>query len=164
MVPENKAQVVYGRAFRSQRGVIGYRVFTKMGKSTLPIVETSILMDIAPQKLELDHRDLKVMAGGQDRLASVRVTVTVGIPDEPDPLVVAAEHILRASHGDVARISRNFIEAHLRGVLRTLDFERATSDLVGTARQVQQMAAQDLMNIGLKVEDLTIHELSLRGG
>jgi len=130
----------------------------------MPIIESYEMMDIGPQNIELDHRDVKVTAGGVDRKASVRVTVTIRISDDESSLNVAAEHLLHVSHGDLRGIARNFIEARLRSVLRTTDFGQANSDLIGTARSVQSIAAQDLMRIGITVENLTIHELNLRGG
>jgi flotillin len=163
-IPENKAMVIYGRTLRTGSTLAGYQVITKGGRSPLPIIENVEYMDIGPQNLELDHRDVKVIDGGVDKKASVRVTATVRISSDEDALMVAAEHLLHVSSGDVGRISRNFIEAYLRSVLRTMEIGQAKSDLIGTARKVQQMAAGVLMNIGVEVEKLTILELNLRGG
>ena len=61
-------------------------------------------------------------------------------------------------------MAKNFIEARVRTDLRTTDFKEASSDLTRTALKVQSMVQQDLMNVGVMVENLTIHELRLRGG
>lgn len=161
-VPENKAMVIYGRRGKPGHGM-GYTVITRGGRSAIPMIETYEMMDIGPQTVELDHRDVKVTDGGVDRKASVRVSATVRITDDEEGLLVAAEHLLHVNYRDVGRMARNFIEAWLRTVLRTTDIGEASHDLMRTALKVQQFVQHDLMNIGVQVEDLTIHELKLRG-
>lgn len=163
IVPKNKAMVIYGRRSMSGHGM-GYTVITRGGRSAIPVIETYEMMDIGPQTVELDHRDVKVTDGGVDRKASVRVSATVRITDDEAGLLVAAEHLLHLNYRDVGRMARNFIEARLRTVLRTTDIKEASYDLVGTALKVQMIVAQDMMAVGVIVEDLTIHELRLRGG
>lgn len=162
-VPENKAMVIYGRKMAPGRGV-GFIIVTKDSKSAIPIIETYEMMDIGSQNVELDHRDVKVTDGGVDRKASVRVSATVRITDDKHGLMVAAEHLLHVNYRDIGRMARNFIEARVRTALRTTDFKEASADLTGTALKVQSMVRQEMMNVGIEVENLTIHELRLRGG
>lgn len=72
-------------------------VITKGGRSPIPIIETYEMMDIGPQNVELDHRDVKVIDGGVDRKASVRVSATVRITDDEHGLKVAAENLLHVN-------------------------------------------------------------------
>ena len=161
-VPENKVMVIYGRKMAPGSGV-GFIIITKGGRSPIPIIETYEMMDIGPQNVELDHRDVKVTDGGVDRKASVRVSATVRITDDMSGLKVAAEHLLHVNYRAIGRMAKNFIEARVRTDLRTTDFKEASSDLTRTALKVQSMVQQDLMNVGVMVENLTIHELRLRG-
>ena len=161
-VPENKAMVIYGR--KSAPGMkMGYIVLTRGGRSPLPIVESVEMMDIGPQKIELDHRDVKVVDGGVDRIAQVMARAVIRVPEDPDVLKVAVEHLLHVSYRDVGRMAGNIFEAHMRGVLRTTPWEEA-KDPMTTAIRVREMMELDLLNIGVAVEELTIQELKLRGG
>jgi uncharacterized membrane protein YqiK len=160
-VPENKAMVIYGR--RTRTGGPGYQVLAKGGRSPMPIIEKVEMMDIGPQKIELDHRDVKILDGVVDMKASLRATATVRVLDDEEGLKVAAKHLLHVSSSDVGRMARNFTEAHLRTTLRSMDIRDATLDLGRTALTVQGKIQRDMHNIGVTVENLTIHELKLRG-
>ena len=162
-VPENKVMVIYGRKM-TPGSRVGFIIITKGGRSPLPIIETYEMLDTGPQNVELDHRDVKVTDGGVDRKASVRVSATVRITDDEYGLKVAAEHLLHVNYRDIGRMAKNFIEARVRTALRTTDFKEASSDLTRTALKVQSMVRQEMKNVGIEVEDLTIHELRLRGG
>jgi uncharacterized membrane protein YqiK len=163
VVPEGKAMVLYGR--KMAPGVmVGYRVITEGGRSPIPIIEAYEMMDLGPQKVEIDLRDIVVTSDGVDGKAGVRLTATVRIPKKERYLNVAAENLLHVNFSDVRRWAKQFIEAHLRGYLRMTPFERATSDPLGTAAAIQSMVERDLTNIGVSVEGLTIHEMKPRDG
>jgi uncharacterized membrane protein YqiK len=130
----------------------------------MPIYETSEMMDIGPQKVELDHRDVKMLSDGVDRKASIMATATVKFLMDEEGLQDAAEHLLHVNHSDVGRIAKNFIEARLRSTLRTMEIKVATSDLTKTALHVQERVSDDMLDIGVVVENLTIHKLNPRGG
>lgn len=162
-VPEGKALVLYGRKMRPGSGSLGFIVMAKGGRSPMPIVETAELMDVGPQKVELDHNDVRVVQGGVDRRARARLSATVRVPDDEQMLALAAEHLLHVNFSDVQRWARTFIEAHLRGLLRDRDIDSVSADMAGFARDLQDLVNMDLMAIGVAVEDLTIPELKLRG-
>ena len=52
----------------------------------------------------------------------------------------------------------------IRTALRSTNFEEAESDLLKTAQDIQAKIQKDTLLFGVKVENLTIHELDLRGG
>jgi hypothetical protein len=120
-------------------------------------------MDIRPQKIELDHRDVKVMSNGIDRKAVLNVSATVKFLDDEEGLMVATEHLLHVGHSDVGRMAKMFTEARIRSFLRDKEIREATFDLMRTAIHIQAMIQKDLNAIGLTVENLKIDELKLRG-
>ncbi len=160
-VPENKAMVIYGR--RTRMGEPGYRVFTEGGRSPMPIIESAEMMDIGPQTIEMDLRDVKVVADGVDRMAHVEARAVVRISDHPEAIMVAAEHLLHVNQSDVGRMARNLFEAHLRGVLMSNPFEEA-KDKIRTGIMVKDLMGKDLMRIGVAVDELVVHQLKLRDG
>jgi uncharacterized membrane protein YqiK len=163
VVPPDSALVIYGRVM-DPRSRVGYRVLTSGGKFIVPIVESYERLDLSTQKIELDFRDVKVIHEGVDKLAQVRARAEVGIGDSPDVLKVAAEHLLHVSQADIARISKEVFESALRAHLRKTPFEETSFDLTKTSVAVASKLKHDLLNIGIRIDDLLILELKLRGG
>jgi len=161
-VPENKVMVIYGRKM-APGSRVGFVVITKGGRSPIPIIETYEMMDIGPQNVELDHRDIKVLAEGVDRKASMRATATVLVLDDEAGLHTAVQHLLHINHSDIGMMARRFIEARFRTTLRNMDIKEATSDLMKTANDIQARIQKDMFAIGVTVGNLTLHELKLRG-
>lgn len=161
-VPPDSAFVIYGRTMRP--GVkVGYMVIKEGGKFIFPIIEAYERLDLTPQKIELDFRDVKVVEGGVDKVARARAHAVVRISDHPEDLMTAAKHLLHVNYRDMGRMARNLFEAHLRGVLRTTPFEDA-KDPMRTAVMVKNLMGKDLISVGVAVDELVIHELKLRGG
>ena len=162
-IPEGKALVVYGRATRTGSGHKGYRVFTKGAGGGPPIITKSELMDIGPQKIELNLWDVQVLSQGSDRKANLTLTANVRFPEDEEGLNVAVENLLHVGHSDVGRMAKNFTEARARAILRRMDIQDATRDLMATAQEIQARVQRDMNAIGVTVKDLTIRELKLRG-
>ncbi len=161
-VPPDSAFVIYGRAMRPGSKV-GFKVITSGGKFILPIIEAYERMDLQPQKIELDLRDVKVVDGGIDRIARVGAHAVVRLSDQQEDLMTAAQHLLHVNYREVGRMARNVFEAHLRSVLRSNPFEEA-KDPIRTGIMVKNLVGKDLITIGVAVDELVIHELKLRGG
>lgn len=161
-VPDGKALVQYGR--KTRPGGPGFRVVTKGGASAMPIIDSIEFMDIGPQNIELDHRDVKMMSEGVDRKASLRATAIVSFLPDENGINLAVQHLLHVGHSDVGRMAERFTEAHARSYLRNMDINEATADLMKTAVDVQKKVQKDMNAIGVTVDNLTIHELKLRGG
>ncbi|NIP36130.1 MAG: hypothetical protein GWN18_14370 [Thermoplasmata archaeon] len=128
----------------------------------MPIIENAEMMDIGPQKVEVDLRDAKVVAGGSDKMARVSAHAVVRISDHPNDIIVAVEHLLHVNHSDVGRMARNLLEAHIRSVLRSNPFEEA-KDKIRTGIMVKNLMGMDLIKLGVTVDELVINELKLRG-
>ena len=161
-VPPDSAFVIYGRAMRPGTKV-GFKVITSGGKFILPIIEAYERLDLQPQKIELDFRDVKVVDGGVDRIAKVSAHAVVRLSDEQEDLTMAAQHLLHVNYRDVGRMARNLFEAHLRSVLRSNPFEEA-KDRIRAGIMVKNLLGMDLIKLGVAVDELVIHEIKLRGG
>jgi len=162
-VPENKAMVIYGWQTRPGSEHKGYKIITKDGGSGPPIITLSEMMDIGPQNIELDQRDVKILSDGVDRKASMRATAIVRFLKDEVGLHAAVEHLLHVNHSDVGKMARTFTEAKIRLKLRKMEIQEATSDLMKTAQNIQEKVRMDLRSIGVTVDNLKIHELKLRG-
>jgi uncharacterized membrane protein YqiK len=73
--------------------------------------------------------------------------------------MVAAEHLLDKTDEEIDRIATNVIEGTVRGFFNDMGVEVVEQDLKEFQKGIDAMASIDLMNIGIEVIDLVIHEV-----
>lgn len=73
--------------------------------------------------------------------------------------MVAAEHLLDKTDEEIDRIATNVIEGTVRGFFNDMGVEVVEQDLKEFQKGIGAMASIDLMNIGIEVIDLVIHEV-----
>jgi uncharacterized membrane protein YqiK len=161
-VPEGMAMVVYGRQMRPGHAR-GYMILKKGGKFIIPIVESYEYLHTNPHDLRFDLSNVRTYANGEERKVHVKANAIVRIDTEDKMLNVAAEHLMHKMDGEIEAIARNTIEAEMRTLLRGVAFKELDADRDRTAKRLEKVCAQILMNVGLVVEHLTIHEMVLRG-
>ena len=146
-----------GRQHRTADGrEVGYRLVSGRGFRR-PIVETVERMDIS--------------------LISVPMTVTGAYSEGGIPLTVhaianvkissnrkvvgnAIERFLGRGKQEVARVAKETMEGHLRGVLATLTPEEVNEDRLKFANMLSAEAGDDLEKLGLQIDTLKIQHVS----
>jgi flotillin len=86
----------------------------------------------------------------------LEVAATIKIASDPMSLDTAAEQLLDKSDEEINKIAYDVIEAHIRGICRTMKFEDIDTDRDLAAERIQLMAAKDLHNIGLEIRSIVI--------
>ncbi|MCG3152410.1 MAG: hypothetical protein GEEBNDBF_01707 [bacterium] len=74
-------------------------------------------------------------------------------------IATAAEQFLSKTRPEIQRIALQTVEGHLRAILGKLTVEEVYSDRDKFASQVQETAAADLGNMGMKVVSFTIRDI-----
>jgi len=161
-VPPDKAMVVYGRKMHPGMK-IGYQVISGGGKFILPIIESRAYMDMGAMGIELDMDDLETTHKGTPAKARCCVTAVVKVSSRKDALYVAAENLLDKSTDELIALSEIVLEGTTRAIFRHNEFEDLDKEYNYWATLIHKNAEGDLLNIGLEILCLHVHELELKG-
>ena len=157
-VPPNKAMVVFGRrTMRADRK--GYRVLTGGGKFIVPIVEEVkyLPLDVRNLKFKLDN--VKTDPKTESARLKLEATAIIKIGSDPMSLNTAAEMLLDKKDEEINKMAYDVIEAHIKGICKTLKFEQIDTDRDLMAERIQNIIAMDLRNIGLEVRSMVINDV-----
>ncbi len=154
----NEILIFSGRKHKTADGrTVGYRVVFGGRGMRVPVVETVHQMDVS--------------------LISVPMAVTGAYSDGGIPLTVhaianfkvstdrryignAIERFLGMGRNEIARVVKETLEGHLRGVCATLTPEEINQDRLKFARQLEQSAGPDLEKLGLELDVLKIQHIA----
>jgi flotillin len=91
---------------------------------------------------------------------SVHAVANVKISSEPNVIANAIERLLPLGRADIARIAKETLEGHVRGVLATMTPEEVNEDRLKFANRLTDEAEQDLQKLGLHLDTLKIQHVS----
>jgi hypothetical protein len=83
----------------------------------------------------------------------------VKISGDKRVLNTAAEHLLHKTDAAINEIAMKTLEGHVRGVCATLTIEEINSDRDTISARIQNMAGNDLMNMGIAIRSFVIRDL-----
>lgn len=143
----NEALVVYGLR---KKCVVGGGVFV------IPGFETCHSLSLEIMTLDVTTPEVYTAEGVPvivDGVAQVKV-------DGSDEAIrTAAEQFLGKSTTETMSIALQTVEGHLRAILGTMTVEDIYKNRDAFAQQVQEVAASDLANMGLRIVSFTIRDI-----
>ncbi|MCK5024784.1 MAG: hypothetical protein KAR56_04120 [Thermoplasmata archaeon] len=157
-VPPDKAMVVYGRKMSSKRKR-GYQVISGGGKFIYPIVESYEFLPLDVRTLDVHVRDIVTDVVSSGAKVNVKCVTQVKISSDTASLHTAAEHLLHKSDHEINEIAMKTLEGHVRGVCATMTIEEINSDRDKISLKIQNMAAKDLMNMGIEIRSFVVKDL-----
>jgi uncharacterized membrane protein YqiK len=157
-VPPNMAMVVYGRRTRDP-GMVGYQVITGGGKFIVPIIESYDLMPIDVRTWTIKWSDVVYDKTGEKGRSTLKATFLYKISSDESALKVAAEHLLGKTSEEIDEVARGTIEGTVRSLFADSTFSDLDQKWESTATKIQAYISQELMNVGLEVRSVTIHNL-----
>ncbi len=156
-VPPDKAMVVYGRSRAG--GQRGYEVITGGGKFIVPIVESYEYLPLDVRTLDINVDEIVTDVRQSGAKMNIRSVAQIKISSKDAELKTAAEHLLHKSDPEINEIAMKTLEGHVRGVCATMTIESINSDRSEISQKIQNMAAQDLMNMGIEIRSFVIKEI-----
>jgi flotillin len=156
-VPPDKAMVVYGR--RMKEGKRGYMVITGGGKFIVPIVESYEFLPLDVRTLDIVVRDIVTDVQSSGAKVNTKCVTQVKVSSDRASLDTAAEHLLHKTDAEINEIAMKTLEGHVRGVCATMTIEAINSDRDAISTKIQNMAAKDLMNMGIEIRSFVIRDL-----
>lgn len=160
-VGPDEALIVSGRKKRLASGqVVGFRIVRGGATFVWPIFE--IAKTISLRIMPLDVNSSAYTSQG------VQVTVDgiaqVKIDSSEEAIATAAEQFLSLKEDEIRRIATQTLEGHLRSIVGNLTVEEINQNRDAFAQKVQELAAGDLANMGLKIISFTIREIADKNG
>lgn len=160
-VGPDEALIVSGRKKKMANGqVVGFRIVKGGATFVWPIFE--VAKTISLRIMPLDVNSSAYTSQG------VQVTVDgvaqVKIDSSQEAIATAAEQFLSLKVEEIRRIATQTLEGHLRSIVGNLTVEEINQNRDAFAQKVQELAAGDLANMGLRIISFTIREISDKNG
>lgn len=154
----NEILIFSGRQHRTSDGKsVGYRVVFGGRGMRVPIVETVDRMDVS-----LISVPIQVNGAYSEGGIPLNVHAIANIKISTDPRFVgnAIERFLGKNSAEIARVVKETLEGHVRGVLATLTPEELNQDRLKFARQLEASAGADFQKLGLELDVLKIQHVA----
>jgi flotillin len=154
----NEILIFSGRKHTASDGrVVGYRVVFGGRGVRVPVVETVHQMDVS-----LISVPIAVQGAYSEGGIPLNVHAIANIKVSTDRRYIgnAIERFLGKDRAEIARVVKETLEGHLRGVLATLTPEELNEDRLKFARQLEASSGPDLEKLGLELDVLKIQHVS----
>lgn len=162
-VPPNRAMIIYG----GKKTMVGppgkriaqYDIVVGGGKFILPIVKAYAFLPLDVRTLDISVNDIVTDVIRSGARLNVKAVAQIKIASDEPSLRTAAEHLLGKSDMEINEIALKSLEGHVRGVCATLTIEEVNSDRDKISQKIQQMAAEDLKNMGIEIRSFVIKDI-----
>jgi flotillin len=154
----NEILIFSGRTHRTADGAtVGYRVVFGGRGVLVPLVERVNRMDVS-----LIAVPIAVQGAYSDGGIPLNVHAIANIKVSTNPRFVgnAIERFLGRDRTEIARVVKETLEGHLRGVLATMTPEALNEDRLQFSRHLETSAGPDLEKLGLELDVLKIQHVS----
>ncbi|MBI5000753.1 MAG: hypothetical protein HZB92_04400 [Euryarchaeota archaeon] len=150
-VPPDKAMVVYGRG--------GFQLITGGAKFIWPVVQSYEFLPLDVRTLEMHVQDIVTDVKRSGAKVNIKSVAQVKIANDVAILRTAAENLLHKTDIAINEIALKTLEGHVRGVCAVLTIEEINSDRDSIATKIQNMAGNDLKNMGIEIRSFVIKEI-----
>ena len=154
----NEILIFSGRQHATSDGrLVGYRVVFGGRGVLLPVVERCNRMDVS-----LIAVPIAVQGAYSDGGIPLNVHAIANIKVSTNPRFVgnAIERFLDKDRTEIARVVKETLEGHLRGVLATMTPEALNEDRLQFSKHLETSAGPDLEKLGLELDVLKIQHVS----
>jgi flotillin len=154
----NEILIFSGRKHTTSDGrVVGYRVVFGGRGVRIPIVETVSRMDVSLMSVPMQVSGAYSEGGIP---LNVHAIANVKVSTDRQFIGNAIERFLGRNQAEIARVVKETLEGHLRGVLATMTPEELNEDRLKFARHLEQSAKPDLEKLGLELDVLKIQHIA----
>ncbi|MBA3538512.1 MAG: flotillin family protein [Deltaproteobacteria bacterium] len=154
----NEILIFSGRKHKSGDGrTVGYRVVFGGRGVRVPVVETVDRMDVS-----LISVPMAVTGAYSEGGIPLNMHAIANFKVSTDRRYIgnAIERFLGKDRAEIARVVKETLEGHLRGVLATLTPEEVNEDRLKFAKKLEESAKSDLDKLGLELDTLKIQHVA----
>ncbi len=154
----NEILIFSGRKHRADDGrTVGYRVVFGGRGMRVPVVETVDRMDVSLISVPIQVNGAYSEGGIP---LNVHAIANIKVSTDRRHIGNAIERFLGKHQQEIARVAKETLEGHLRGVLATMTPEELNEDRLKFARQLESSAKADLEKLGLELDVLKIQHIA----
>ncbi len=154
----NEVLIFSGRRRRTADGrEVGFRVLTGGRAFRVPLLERVDRMDMTLVSVPMSVSGAYSEGGIPLNLSAI---ANVKVSSDGALIGNAIERFLGKSVDEIARVAKETLEGHLRGVLATMTPEEINEDRLKFAERLSDEAGPDLAKLGLQVDTLKIQHVS----
>jgi flotillin len=154
----NEILIFSGRRRRLENGRdVGFRIVAGGRGFRTPVIESVERMDISLISVPM------VVQGAYSEGGiplTVHAIANVKVSSNPAFVGNAIERFLNKNKQEIARVAKETLEGHLRGVLATLTPEEVNEDRLKFAKQLFDESGPDLEKLGLEIDTLKIQHVA----
>ncbi|MBN1221131.1 MAG: flotillin family protein, partial [Anaerolineae bacterium] len=165
-VGPNEVLVVSGRQHRIIAGMDeagnkvyekrGYRIVTGGRAFIVPIIERVDYLSLELMTIDVAVREVYTLQGVPVMVDGV---AQVKIGSDDISIATAAERFLSKTQQEIEHVAHETLAGHLRAILGTLTVEQIYKDRETFGQQVQSVSADDLSNMGLRIDSFVIKDI-----
>ncbi len=156
--PPNRVLIISGRSHALADGTQrGYRTIFGGRGLVIPILDQVAEMSLSELELPISMRNV-YSAGGIP--LNVDAIANVKISSDPRTIGNAIERFLGRGTDDIARVARETLEGHLRGVVANLTPEEVNQDRLKFVDKLAEESEADLSKLGIHLDTLQITHVS----
>lgn len=160
-VGPDEALIVSGRKKKLSNGeVVGFRIVKGGATFVWPVLETSKTISLRIMPLDVNSSAYT----SQGVQVTVDGVAQIKIDSSQEAIATAAEQFLSLKEDEIRRIATQTLEGHLRSIVGNLTVEEINQNRDVFAQKVQELAAGDLANMGLRIISFTIREIADKNG
>jgi flotillin len=154
----NEILIFSGRKHTTSDGkLVGYRVVLGGRGVRVPVVETVHRMDVSLISVPITVQGAYSEGGIP---LTVHAIANIKVSTDRRYIGNAIERFLGKDRTEIARVVKETLEGHLRGVLATLTPEELNEDRLKFSRQLEASSGPDLEKLGLELDVLKIQHVS----
>jgi len=154
----NEILIFSGRKHTTSDGkTVGYRVVFGGRGTRIPVVEKVARMDVSLISVPIQVNGAYSEGGIP---LNVHAIANIKISTDRRYIGNAIERFLGKSSTEIARVVKETLEGHVRGVLATLTPEELNEDRLKFARQLEASAGTDFQKLGLELDVLKIQHVA----
>lgn len=165
-IPPSRVAVISGRRHKrmaydtdgEHEVIVGYRIVKGGAAFVLPLLERVDYLDLTEITIpQLEVKDAITKHGAP---LTVKAVANIKIGSEEILLSNAVERLLGKTTDEIKKMAYETLEGHLRSMLGTLTIEEVNSDRALFSQKMITESQTDLAKLGLKIDVLTVKELS----
>lgn len=154
----NEVLIFSGRSHQTTDGrSVGFRLVFGGRAFRIPIVERVDRMDMTLISVPMTISGAYSEGGIPLTVAAI---ANVKVSSDPQRIGNAIERFLGRSRDEIARVAKETLEGHLRGVIATMTPEEVNEDRLKFAERLTDEAGADLQRLGLQLDTLKIQQVT----
>jgi len=155
--PSDKILVVYGKTGGGQSA----KCYAGGAAFVWPVIQDYRFLDLTPLSIDVNLKDA---LSKQNIRVNVPSQFTVGIGEDENLMLAAANRLLSLDRDQVARLSQDIIMGQMRLVIANMDIEELNTDRDKFVNSVYSNVGEELHKVGLRLINVNVTDIQDESG